>query len=166
MDASEFLTLRLAPIGRLVTETITESDVEALARLYVQLAEAKARMADWCRDTEQALADVMPDKRLELEDLPVLERRQGKDRKKWRSDELLSYLVRGALVDPETGEVETDPLALRDRLVSELTACVPFTGSLGWRVMALRERDVPIDEFCETFPGKVTVQVHEAREAA
>jgi len=36
---------------------------------------------------------------------------------------------------------------------------LPFTASLGWRVTALKEIDVPIDKFSETTYGRQTITI-------
>lgn len=86
---------------------------------------------------EQALVDVMPDKRLDLDGLPPLERRQGTTRKAWDHDRLVPLVVRLALDPDGTGEFPTDPIDVMDRVVGALTKVYPFT------------------------PGRVSVQIHE-----
>lgn len=141
-----------------VVDVCTEGDVETLARLHVQLAEDKHRLALCSRAVEERLAEVMP-KRVELDGLPVIERRQGATRKQWQSEDLLDLLLRRASFDDD-GTLR-DSTEIRDRVRAELVACVPFTGSLGWRVTALKERDIDPDEWCESQPGRVSVQIHE-----
>lgn len=136
-------------------------DVEELARLHVAIVKAAQRLATIRGAVEATLADVMPDKRLELPGLPVLERRRGTDRKAWQSVDLLDELFRRAVVDVETGEVLDDEALIRQRLHEVLVDCVPFTGSLGWRTTALRDLGLDPDEWCETKPGRVSVQIHE-----
>lgn len=140
---------------------IDGADVEELAHLHVALVKAKQRLATICTIVEQVLVDVMPDKRLELPGLPVLERRRGTDRKAWQSVDLLDELFRRAVVDTTTGEVLDDEALIRQRLHEVLVDCVPFTGSLGWRVTALRDLGIEPDEWCQTSPGRVSIQVHE-----
>lgn len=143
-----------------LTTTIDEGDVETLAQVHLDLAELKHRVTLAARAVEERLADVMPDKRLELPGLPVMERKKGTDRKKWQSGDLLDELLRHAAFDAETGAVIDDELILRQRIHETLTACVPFTGSLGWRVTALRDLGLDPDEWCETAPGRISVVIH------
>lgn len=110
------------------------------------------------RAVEDDLARLMPTKRVELEGLGVLERRKGSTRRNWQSEELLERVLRLG-IDPEgTGELP-GPAELVSRLRSALLAAVPFTGSLGWRVNALKELGLDPSEWCEEIPGRVSVQI-------
>lgn len=165
-DTSAILTARglhhvLDELDTEAANAIDTADVEELAHLHVALVKARQRLATICTIVEQVLVDVMPDKRLELPGLPVLERRRGTDRKAWQSVDLLDELFRRAVVDTETGEVLDDEALIRQRLHEVLVDCVPFTGSLGWRVTALRDLGLDPDEWCETKPGRTSIQIHE-----
>lgn len=144
-----------------VQHALDDGDVEELGKLHVLCSKLRQQLSDIARDVEVRLAEVMPDKVLELPGLPVMERRRGTDRKRWASEDLLSLIVSRAIIDPETGELLSDPVVLRSRIEDEVRACMPVTGSLGWRVTALRERGIEPDEFCETSPGRTSVQIHE-----
>jgi hypothetical protein len=155
------LAAQLDAVDAEVLAVIGTADVEDLAAMFLSLVDSKARIADAARNVEEALAAVMP-KRLELPDLPVMERRTGKDRKKWESEQLLSRVVRIAL-DPEaTGEIPTDAMVAVDRVVSTIRDVMPVTPSLGWRVTALRALDLDPDEWCHVEPGRVTVQIFDS----
>lgn len=151
----------LALVIETAEQTIADGDVEELARLHYALTTWVRDLRKIAADVEDRLAEVMPDKLLELPDLPVMERRRGNVRKRWDSDAVLARVVRHSL-DPEgTGEYPTDPLDAVDRVVSGIKAAAPITPSMGWRVTALRPILDP-DEFCESEPGRVTVQIHQA----
>lgn len=152
-DTSAIITAR--GLHHVIDELDTEAqhaidgaDVEELAHLHVALTKAKQRLATICTIVEQVLVDVMPDKRLELPGLPVLERRRGTDRKAWQYEDVIAALTRLA---------EGDLAALLDHLL----ACAPITPSMQWRVGELRARGIEPDEFCTTKPGRVSIQVHE-----
>lgn len=87
-----------------------------------------------------------------------VERTRPRNRKAWDSEGLLSELARRADVDPETGEV-FDAETARKRLIEAIRACVPLTGSLGWRTRALREWGIDPDEWCESSPAPWRVTV-------
>lgn len=159
VDTLTFLDL----LAETVEEAITDGDVEELAGLHVAVRSDLARLRTIADDLEARLAEVMP-KVLELPGLPVLERRAGKDRRAWQSDELLTRVVRLSL-DPEgTGEFPTDPMVAVDLVVTGVKACAPITPSMQWRVGALRALDLDPDEWCETKPGRTSVQIHASSE--
>lgn len=123
-------------------------DVEELAHLHVALTKVRQQLGTICTLVEQALVDVMPDKRIELDGLPPLERRQGTDRKAWDYEAVVSALAR---------EAGGDLMAL----LEAIKECAPMTPSMQWRVGALRKHGLDPDEFCSTSPGRVSIQVHE-----
>lgn len=127
---------------------IDTGDVEELAHLHVALTKVRQQLATICTLVEQALVDVMPDKRLDLDGLPPLERRQGTDRKAWDYEAVVSALAR---------EAGGDLMAL----LEAIKECAPMTPSMQWRVGALRKHGIDPDEFCTTSPGRVSIQVHE-----
>ncbi len=108
------------------------------------------------RETEQALARVMPSKKVELPGV-VLERRKSTKRSEWQHDELLPVVLRRLLTDPETGE--TLPLAtlngLAERIRSVLTP--------SWKVTGLRDCGLDPSEWCREDEGAVSVQLHRER---
>lgn len=143
-------------------DAITTGDVEELAAMHVELARFAADLRMICRAVEQRLADVMPDKTIELDGLPVLERRRGTKRNHWHSDELVKLLVHRAIDPDEDGVIPGTITEAVERTTDLLTRCAPFTPSMGWRVTALKALDIDPDEWCETAPGPVSVQIHEA----
>lgn len=73
--------------------------------------------------------------KVEVEGLGVVEVPSGRERKNWKSVELVRRLVTEAIVDTETGEMRHDsvPKAVAE-ILKVLEDCLPLTGSLGWRV--------------------------------
>lgn len=157
------LALALDDLDPEMQHAIDLGDVEELARLHLSLTESKRRLGVIASAVEQALFDVMPDKRLELPGLPVMEKRSSKTRKDWQSAGLLDRLCDLATVDPATGEVLPVDRGYVDRLQALLLDCAPFTSSMGWRVSALRSLGFDVDEWCSTGPGRSTVQIHHER---
>ncbi len=168
-DAETSATLACLTLHRALDDLEAEAqhavdgeDLAELAAVHVDLTRARRRLAMVAAFIEDALADAMPDKVLELPGLPSLELRSGKKRTAWQSLDLFDELLHRCAVDPDTGEVIDDPDMLRARIRDVLAECVPFTGSLGWRVKALAAAGITVDEWCTTTPGRPTVQVHEA----
>lgn len=141
-------------------DAIATGDVEELAALHVELQAFAGQVRVIARAVEERLAEVMPDKRLELPGMPVLERRRGTDRKQWQSEQLVALLCASALQPDENGEIPRTTAEAVERAAELLTRCAPFTSSMGWRVAALRALSIDPDEWCETAPGRITVQIH------
>jgi hypothetical protein len=140
-------------------------DTPRLAFGLDRVRELRRILGDLERAIEGDVATLMDGKTETVDGLGTLERRKGTDRKAWQSDDLLRRLVRDA-VDPEhTGEMPSASEVL-DAVVSTVTECAPITGSLGWRVTALKARGIDPDEWCESKPGRTSVQIHKADAAA
>lgn len=139
---------------------VAAEDWESLAWGYTRLSQVRRVLSDLLREVETDLYRIMPDKKQTVSGVGTLEKKRGSNRKKWQSAELVSHLVRLAL-DPEgTGEIPADPMEAAGKVVEVLTACAPFTGSLGWRATALRDWGIDPDEWCETTPGRESIRVH------
>jgi hypothetical protein len=80
----------------------------------------------------------------------ALERRKGTDRKQWRWDEVMAAAW-PALVARHEG-------SMLDAL-DDLLALLPLTASNGPRVTPFRDLGFDPDEFCESKPGRMSVQV-------
>lgn len=146
-------------------ELAASGDTESLAFGLDRVRELRRVLGDLERAVEAHVAALMDGKTETVDGLGTLERRKGTDRKQWQSEDLLRRLVRDA-VDPEhTGELPSAGEVL-EAVVSTVTDCAPFTGSLGWRVTALKARGVDPDEWCATSPGATRVQIHKGEAAA
>jgi len=161
LDAIEALASELA-------ELIEAGDLEAAAYLYVNvLVRVKQAASDLAREGETALAEFGPWSGgvWQPEGLPILEVRQGAERKKVQWEELLPYLRRHVL-DPEgVGQFPGDEVVEAvDEAFDVLFRVAPLTGSTKPRVTEiepiLETFERTLDEFCETSPGRVSVQIH------
>jgi hypothetical protein len=151
----------LAPLEDEARAIAVTGDYETLARGYAELTALK-------RDLTTILGIVGD---LTVETIPVQVSAKGKEyrdpvhiegvgtfevtrrapTRRWESDELLHKLVRDNIVDRSTGELPDETaLAAVDRVVSAIQAAAPFTPSMGWRVTALREQGVDVDDYCST----------------
>ena len=136
-------------------------DYELLARGYAELTALKKDLATVIGVISDLVVDTVPvqvsSKGKEYRDpvhidgVGTFEVVRRAPTRKWESDELLHKIVRDHIVDRETGEVpDDDTLATVARVVEAITAAAPFTPSMGWRVTALKEMDVDINDYCET----------------
>jgi hypothetical protein len=128
-----------------------------------RIRELRRQLGDLERAVEADVVGLMESKTEVIDGLGTLERKKGTDRKHWQSDDLLRQLVRDAYLDAvDDMEPGDDPSMIVGRVFDTVTACVPITPSLGWRVTALRAHGIDVDEWCEARPGRVSVQIHRA----
>jgi hypothetical protein len=115
----------------------------------------KANLDTLIRAIEDNVAETMPGKKQAVDGLGLLEKRSATSRR-WDSEGLLQYMVRDVLDPDRTGEVNYDRMW---DLIEALKKALPFTASLGWRVTALKELGMPVDNFCETTYGRQTITI-------
>jgi len=101
------------------------------------------------REVKNHIVETMPERQVSVEGVGTVERVKKITRRNWESADLLRFIVQGALVDSETGEIPSSPVEAVERVLVEIYACAPFTGSTAWRVGALKERGIVVDEWCE-----------------
>jgi hypothetical protein len=142
-------------------ELAKAGDTPSLAFGLDRIRELRRQLSDLERAVEADVATLMDGKTETIDGLGTLERRRGTDRKAWQSEELLHRIIRDA-VDPDGSGELPSPGALLAAVQMAITDCVPITGSLGWRVTALKARGIDPDEWCETKPGRTAVQIHKA----
>lgn len=128
---------------------------EALAAGLVQLRGFKANLDTLMRAIEDDVCELMPGKKQAVEGVGLLEKRSSTTRR-WDSEGLLQYMVRDVLDPDRTGEVNYDRMW---DLIEALKASLPLTASLGWRVTALKDLGMPIDNFCETNYGRQALSI-------
>lgn len=161
-DLIRWLRAAMLHVDERRIELAEAGDFEALAFGLVALKALLDDLKILTRSIEDNIVGLLPAKRVEVDGLGVLERKRGNARKAWDSEELLGRVIRLA-VDPDgTGELPPAGEVL-ERLRSTLAAVVPFTGSLGWRVTALRELGLDPDEWCHTEPGRLGLQITDNR---
>ena len=119
------------------------------------MKQIKADIDILLRATEDDITRLLPEKKQFVEGIGTVERRTTSTRK-WQSENLMRDLCRSSL-DPEgTGEITVGSIA---QLIDNLTAVLPLTASLGWRVTALKELGINPDEYGEATYGRHTVQI-------
>jgi len=133
-------------------------DWESLIRGLEPLQQILSDLRILENDVKNYIAETMPERRVSVEGVGTVERKAKITRRNWDSDELLRKIVMGALLDPDTGEIPSSPLEAVDRVMGEVKACVPFTGSTGWRVGALKDRGIDPDEWCEENRDGYSIQ--------
>jgi len=124
-------------------------DLAELAGFLDRLRSHKREVTDLEQIIEQRLADAMTSKVVNIDDHVVLERHTGAKRTHWDWDGLLRKLGVDRWVDAVSGEYVADTLK----------AVVSLTASVSPRAGALRDRGIDPDEYSESKPGRVSVQV-------
>lgn len=132
-----------------VKELAEAGDWESLARGLAPLQDVLRQMRFLETQVKTSLAEILPERLVTIENVGTVERFRKTTRKNWDSEELLRSIVHIALVDEETGEIPSSPIEAVERVLNEIRACVPFTGSTAWRVGALKERGFDPDEWCD-----------------
>ena len=142
----------LAEAAHAADELAAQGDLDGLALWLAQARHMRRSLGDVERILEDHVAALMPQKRWEHDELGVLERRKGSDRKKWRWDEVLddAWPLYVAKHEGDMGEAMADML----------TTLIPLTGSNGPRVTAMRDLGLDPDEYAEVTPARTTVQIH------
>jgi hypothetical protein len=136
-------------------ELADAGDYTSLAYGLVAFKDLKANLDILVRAIEDDVAAHLPAKKHTIEGLGTFERRSTTSRK-WDSEGLMQYMVRDVLDPDRTGEVNYDRIW---DLIEALKAVLPLTASLGWRVTALKELGMPVDNFAETTYGRQTISV-------
>lgn len=132
-----------------------QNDYVALAHGLHAFRNMRAQLDILLRAIEDDVASLMPDKKVVIDNFATLERKSTTSRK-WDSENLLQHIVRMALDPDFTGEIKYENVFDLIQLLKEV---LPFTQSTGWRVTALREHNVPIDQFSETSYGRQTITI-------
>ena len=149
-------------------ELVEDGDLEALAWHYVNVVvPAKKMLGNLAGEVQRVLAEYGPWSGgvWQPEGLPVLEVHRGAERKKVQWDELRPLLRRRVLDPEDTGQLPDDAvIEAVDEAFALLYAVAPLTGSTKPRARALKpvleHYGRTLDEFCETTPGRVSVQIH------
>lgn len=126
-----------------------EGDWEGLVRGLEPLQQIIVDLRIVESAAKRNILELMPSRMEVVEGVGSIEKYKKVTRRNWQSDDLLRAIVRNALVDQTTGEIPSSPMEAVDRVITEIKACVPFTGSTAWRVTALRDRGFDLDEWCE-----------------
>lgn len=136
-------------------ELVREGDWEQLCRAVAGLKNIYRDIGILLRECEEDAARLMPEKTLSVDGLGYVERRTASSRK-WESESLLMDVCRQVL-DPEgTGEIQPSRVV---ELIGVLKKIMPITGSLGWRVTALREQGIDPDDYSDIRWGRKSIQI-------
>lgn len=151
--ADGFYQLRLAitAIEDQANNLAEQGDVDSLAVGYAQLKDIIGDLRLVLQTVESHIIENSGDKAFLVEGVGQFEIMRKSPSRRWDSLSLLSRIVREAVVDKDTGELPTDDeMAAVQRVVDAVTTAAPFTSSLGWRVTALRNAGIDIDDYCES----------------
>ena len=156
----DVLRAGIADMDGIRQELADAGDLDSLAHGLHALRRLKRDLAMLESAVEADVAKLMPQPTVEFDGF-VAQRRRGTDRKAWQSEQLLDQVLLRAAHDPETGEVIDDPYLLRDRVSELVRMTLPVVPSTGWRVTGLKALGLDPEDWCESSPGRTSVQLHE-----
>lgn len=149
--------LMVCDTGR--AELATTGDYQQLLAGWQYLKRIKADIDVLMRATEDDITRLMPEKKMVIDGIGLIERRTTSTRK-WDSENLMKDLCRSSLDPDNTGEITMSGVA---NLLANLKAALPLTGSLGWRVTALKELGIDPDYYGEATYGRQTITITGAK---
>lgn len=112
------------------------------------LAASESTMETRCA---QMLADAGVRDPQEVDGIGTVQLRKGNKRKEWDHSGLASRVLDRHLTTAGTGEMPS-PWTVRDWLLEVLAPSY-------WRVGVLKQLDIDPDDYCQTSPGRPTVQI-------
>jgi len=130
-------------------------DWQALTRGLAAFRDMKANLDVLIRAIEDDVAANLPDKKVVLDGVGMIERRSTTSRK-WESENLLQHLASRTVQPDGNGMVTSAQLF---EFIQLLRAALPFTASTGWRVTALRDNGIDVDNFSDTTYGRQTITI-------
>jgi hypothetical protein len=153
LDDAEKVLFQLDDV--VTPEVLGAYSVEELARMVLQGRELVRVLRDITGRCEQALVATMPQKKMTVEGIGVLEKTTETSRKEWDHPLLFGRVAKVSeqlRVDPESGEIK---LSEAEALLKAITmACRPE-----WRVTALKELGIDANDFCEVTYGAQKVRI-------
>lgn len=136
-------------------ELVEAGNWEAITCAIVELKKIKQDVDILLRQAEEDVAALLPAKKVVLDGVGLIEKRTASSRK-WDSEALLARIVR-AKMDPDgTGEITLDNVFA---MLDTLKKVLPLTGSLGWRVTAIKDEGFDPNEFSEQTLGRSSIQI-------
>lgn len=145
------LLLAFAGLDTQRQQMVAAKDLDGLAHGLQALRELAAELRTLIRDVEADVYGLMDARKVEIDGVGVLERRKATDRKQWRWDDLLTDALAVLIAKHEGSTLDA---------FGELVTMLPLTGSTQPRLTELRSFGLDDDLYCESSPGKVSVQIH------
>lgn len=136
-------------------ELVQEGDWLQLCYAVEGLKAIKRDLDTLLRECEEDVANLLPDKKVVVEGFGVVERRTASSRK-WDSETLLMDICRRVLDPDGTGEIKVSAVV---DLITVLKKMLPITGSLGWRVTALKDAGIDPDNYSDVTYGRKSIQI-------
>jgi len=127
-------------------------DIEAQVHGYQELEPLKKDIGTLMDDLKQM---VLTEAGRDRHPHPDVDIRKSIKRTEWASKDLLRHLI----INQWGGDMDLNPLQMVELMLEVLETCVPFTGSLAWRVGALKEYGVTPDEWCKADEGHLSVSI-------
>lgn len=136
-------------------ELVAAGDWQSLVCAIADLKKVKFDIDTILRLAEEDAASLLPDKKVVMDGIGVIEKRTSVTRK-WESENLLKHIARTTLDPDGTGEISFDRVIV---LLEVLNAVLPITASLGWRVTALKNIGIDVNNFSDMTVGRSSITI-------
>lgn len=145
------------------SSTVAEFDLDRAVADLAQLRRCKEGLSMWESELSTWISDALGRNEIDVEGVGHVTVKHGADRKAWDKRELLRAVLDSRRPPSEDGEAhgsDDGQAFIGDELIStspDLSRVLDCFNLPAPRVTALKDRGIPVDEFCETTPGKVSV---------
>lgn len=140
-------------------------DIETALRDLADLREIRTALGDWEYLLTEWVADYLGRNTITVEGVGTAQVRYGTDRKEWDKHRLLRAVLDSFRPPTDDGEVHPSDGGMAEVGGEQVSCSLDLARVLDCfnlpapRVTALRERGIPVDEFCTSTAGKTTVVI-------
>ena len=143
-------------------------DLESLAWGLSQIRDVQRKLGILAGliDADVSRLNQQEGNRIAIDGLGVLETKRRSTKTTWDSEALYGRLIdaiaANAVLDTETGQItgDRDTAQRMTMLLREhLTACLPLTASMGWRITGLKAAGIDPDTYREREFGPMTTRI-------
>lgn len=146
-------------------DPINHLDLDRAISDLAELRAIRAAIADWELVLETYIADSLGRNATTVEGVGTVQVRYGTDRKAWEKHDLLRAVLDSHRPPSPDGEVHPSDDGHAE-VAGEALSCSPDLARVldcfnlpAPRVTALKERGIPVDEYCTATAGKVSVTI-------
>lgn len=146
-------------------DPIDHLDLDRAISDLAELRTVRKALADWELVLETYIADSLGRNTTTVEGVGTVQVRYGTDRKAWEKHDLLRAVLDSHRPPSPDGEVHPSDDGHAE-VGGEMISCSPDLARVldcynlpAPRVTALKERGIPVDEYCTATAGKVSVTI-------
>ena len=146
-------------------DPIDHLDLDRAINDLAELRTVRKALADWEVVLETYIADSLGRNVTTVEGVGTVQVRYGTDRKAWEKHDLLRAVLDSHRPPSPDGEVHPSDDGHAE-VAGEALSCSPDLARVldcfnlpAPRVTALKERGIPVDEYCQSQPGRISVVI-------